>query len=643
MVEKNIKRRAWVKNAVIIFLTVLLILTFFSNTIMNRSLPEVETRYSESGTITAKIRGSAPIVANEDFEVELSQTRQVQSVSVRPGDHVEIGDTLLILKNQESDELETAQTGLDELELKYQKDLINASTADYAKENRDIRLAREDLQEAKDRLDGLSYSDATVASLKQSIINQKADVATKEAQMQLAQDALDAYESNNSGAVGNTALKAAMDTAKSAWETAESNLTSAQQTHGANYKALEDQTKSNMRTYVLALVYNSGTGVTYGDHLNSLPESEKAAFEAIITSKGESEWSSNSDKYISSEAAKSSTNASYKSAYNEIKIAKDAAASKKSTYDAAAAAYNNSLGSPEYERLKEALATATSAYENSAQKLTQLETSLSAEESKKEDWATANTAVRDAQVALENLLFALADTQKENGKTQATDALDIAATKKKLEKLRQDVIDLKAESSDSTVVASVSGLVKAINVSSGNNAEPKTPLIVIEVADRGYSATFSVTNEQSKRVKIGDTAEVMTSYWGSNITATLAGIKPDKDTPANRILVFSLSGDNLESGTQINITLSQRSVPYDVIVPNQAIREDSNGTFVLIIESRSTPLGNRYIAKRIDVQVLAKDDTHAAVSGALSQWGDSVITTSTKPIQPNDQVRMAGN
>ena len=38
------KNREWVKNAAIVFLAVLLVLTFFSNTIMNRSLPEVATQ-----------------------------------------------------------------------------------------------------------------------------------------------------------------------------------------------------------------------------------------------------------------------------------------------------------------------------------------------------------------------------------------------------------------------------------------------------------------------------------------------------------------------------------------------------------------------------------------------------------------------
>ena len=44
MNENTKKRREWIKNAAIVFLVIMLILTFFSNTIMNYSLPEVATQ-----------------------------------------------------------------------------------------------------------------------------------------------------------------------------------------------------------------------------------------------------------------------------------------------------------------------------------------------------------------------------------------------------------------------------------------------------------------------------------------------------------------------------------------------------------------------------------------------------------------------
>ena len=56
--NKGSRKREWIKNIAIIFLTIMLILTFFSNTMMNYSLPQVATRYVESGSISAQIRGT---------------------------------------------------------------------------------------------------------------------------------------------------------------------------------------------------------------------------------------------------------------------------------------------------------------------------------------------------------------------------------------------------------------------------------------------------------------------------------------------------------------------------------------------------------------------------------------------------------
>ena len=58
------------------------------------------------------------------------------------------------------------------------------------------------------------------------------------------------------------------------------------------------------------------------------------------------------------------------------------------------------------------------------------------------------------------------------------------------------------------------------------------------------------------------------------------------------------------------------------------------------VEAKNSPLGNRYIARRVSVEVLASDDTNSAVTGDFG-WGDYVITTSSAPIQNGDLVRLA--
>lgn len=109
MNENGTKRRDWVKNAAIIFLIVLLLLTFFSNTIMNYSLPEVAAQYAQSGSITAKIRGTGSIESGDPYKIELSETRVVESVNVKAGQAVQKGDTLFVLEDAESDELKTKE------------------------------------------------------------------------------------------------------------------------------------------------------------------------------------------------------------------------------------------------------------------------------------------------------------------------------------------------------------------------------------------------------------------------------------------------------------------------------------------------------------------------------------------------------
>ena len=74
----------------------------FSNTIMNYSLPEVATQYVESGTITAKIRGSGVVESGNPYNVEVKESRKVSQVAVKVGDQVEKDAVLMYLEDAES-------------------------------------------------------------------------------------------------------------------------------------------------------------------------------------------------------------------------------------------------------------------------------------------------------------------------------------------------------------------------------------------------------------------------------------------------------------------------------------------------------------------------------------------------------------
>ena len=197
------------------------------------------------------------------------------------------------------------------------------------------------------------------------------------------------------------------------------------------------------------------------------------------------------------------------------------------------------------------------------------------------------------------------------------------------------------EAISTEITANVSGTVSAINVSAGKETTAGSPMAVIDVVDRGYTIKIPVTNEQAKQVKVGDTADVSNYYWGNDVQATLESITSDPDKPGQgKLLVFRITGE-IDAGSTISLSIGQRSANYDSIIPKSALREDTNGHFVLVVTAKSSPLGNRYVATRVDVQVLAEDDTNAAVTG-LAQ-GDYVITTSSKPLEAGTLVRLVEN
>jgi hypothetical protein len=207
-------------------------------------------------------------------------------------------------------------------------------------------------------------------------------------------------------------------------------------------------------------------------------------------------------------------------------------------------------------------------------------------------------------------------------------------------RLQQEKIKSLAGDESNTVLAYVPGTVSTVDCTAGDTVLKSALLCTIEVPDMGHTLSFSVTNEQARRLRPGDVGSVSNFYWGNQIIATLTTIQVDPKNPqTNKMLTFDLDGD-VNTGSELTISVGQKSANYDTIIPNSAIRSDSNGSFVLAVEARNSPLGNRYVARRVNVEVLASDDMNSAVTAELG-YGDYVITTSNAPVKNGDLVRLA--
>ncbi len=602
--NEKVKNRGWVKNAAIIFLLAMLVLTFFSNTIMNRSLPEVATANIIPGTISSKIRGSGTIEAAESYQIKTRDSRKIQSVLVKLEQEVKVGDTLIILGAGDSAELSSAKEAVANAEYAYNQKLISVSM--QSNELQIIR-AKEKLENAikQQERTKVNPADITTAEARLSIANEKLrngmPGAPSIAELETAAEKMNnkSNELEQKKAQDSVKYEALIYIANQKHEQAKNDSSPDPDMVGAT----EEQWQAFVAKGFGGAVADAALGPLLGKPMP--PDVDDSVVEYNIDGNPLKLKYYGAFVFLKKEIADS---------FVEIEILKDEL---------------NTL-TEEYELLDKKYKTINAALILEQEKA---QAAYNAIMERKNIYEVARDEAVQAQVALEQLLS-----------NKKLDNLDLQNLRRSLGEAQARLAKLMADVGPGGEIKSeVNGVIKQINVSAGDTSEPGLPLLVIEVPDRGYNATITVTREQASKLKIGANAEVFAGYWGwgEKIKARLIAILPDKENPqGNKKLLFELSGENIESGTQVNISVSEETKQYESTVPNAAIRTDSNGTFVYVVEVKNSPLGNRYVATRVDVQVLAKDDAMSAISGALPSWG-YVITSSSKPIEAGNLVKLA--
>lgn len=564
------KRREWVKNAAIIFLSVMLVLTFFSNTFMNYSLPEVAAQYVQSGTITAKIRGTGTVESGDPYNVKISETRTISSVLVKTGDKVEKGDPLFLLEDKESKELTDAQAALDKAMLAFELALLSGDISNSTFQN---------VQNG---------NIASTNTYQSRIIAAEAEIDKWQKQVDEATNAISQLEAaqanvNASGTPDTSDEQNKVSVAQVALNSDEIKI--------AKDKISEWQTAQAIcQTTIDKYNENIASSVSDGDYNNQVTEDEynlavrnRDRYQELINEK-QNFINNNPDKV---------------KAYDEkVKALTDA---------------------------NKALTDKQNSKENSTNSLAV----------QKQNWQT--------ELEKRNIQLKAAQDNKEQLLKDISAELNLDYQLDDLQKQRDDIAEMQAKAVGASIEAPISGTITSVTVKAGDEAQPDTALVTMQPEGKGFTMSFSVTNDQAKRLSVGDKADLVNSWRYSNMDITLASIKPDTTDPGQKkLLTFDITGDEVTPGQSLNVSVGQKSANYDLIVPNSAIREDSNGKFILIVESKSSPLGNRYVATRVDVEVLASDDTQSAVSGALYGY-EFVITTSTQPVEAGKLVRLANN
>ena len=743
MSNDSASRRAWIKNAAIIFLVILLLLTFFSNTILNNSLPEVSAQYTSSGTLSTAIKASGTVKANASYNVVyeadaadsadgVTQTRKVVSVFVKEGQTVEKDAPILELKGGASEQLKSAQDEYDKLKREYDLAILGDNVANL-NSDKTISDAEKTLADAKDELaklqknynDLLSGVDTTtilqnqISALEDTIENltdQQNEMTNKitevngiisEAKALIEKDIL----SNQTVAEKLTAAEEAYNSISCDYDTLKKEVDFYKERLDEVKKISGDVTEANKLTQEWNTLDNTLKKTKQerryyiddnSETVTALKEAMEAAkkiLDSFDTDSGENQEITKDEAQKNYDEAKAAYEKADREYERKLDDYDDQISSLEEKMDEIEAKLNV-IGMPKVDDILDYtvdydLASAQKDYDEASAKLTELETKYTDAKTKYESLikqSTAEDTVNEYSLILEtykNEESSLKDTIKQKNKelenlkkqlsesttnltpealaekikeqknsvdsleaslkitkatetqTTTTNKLTREDQKKQLEKLAAKIETYKNAPENTQVTAPIAGKIISINFTAGESVTSGNTVASIEIADKGYIVEISMAADQARKIQVGTPCSIVNSWWYSNIEASVTGMRSDPSSQGkNRIITITVSGD-VSEGQTLNFSIGDKSQSYDSVLPNSAIREDNNGKFVLVVESKKTPLNMRYTAKRVDIEVIASDDTQTAVSGLYGS--EFVITNSTVPISDKQQVRLAEN
>lgn len=207
----------------------------------------------------------------------------------------------------------------------------------------------------------------------------------------------------------------------------------------------------------------------------------------------------------------------------------------------------------------------------------------------------------------------------------------------KIEKLQEELDTLESLIADEGILYSdVSGYLTKVNVTAGEYAID-TAAFYIANSEDGYKLVVSISALDKEYVDKGTSASIQAS--GVSESCEVSSVTESTTMSGCYDVECMLANEKFTVGSSATVTFTKESDSSGVTVPVEAVRADSSGSYVLVVDYKNTILGEEMVAKKISVKALDSNDIYAVVSSDALSSDDIVIVNSDKAIEAGDVVR----
>ena len=208
--------------------------------------------------------------------------------------------------------------------------------------------------------------------------------------------------------------------------------------------------------------------------------------------------------------------------------------------------------------------------------------------------------------------------------------LDIAALQEKIDAL------VFFQEQQYQILSESTGLLANLSLEE-NMVTTGNEVIGICTSGNGLTLTFQASKEDANNILKYEPDLKATQ---EELEEALRSFDPDINTLGQDMVTFTAKlRETGWTDKGISITGDLWRSDYDLCVPMSALRQDSDGYFVFVMETTQTLMGIDKRVVRRDIYIENTDGRYAAVSGNISS-NDQVILSSSKPLSDGDSVRV---
>lgn len=186
------------------------------------------------------------------------------------------------------------------------------------------------------------------------------------------------------------------------------------------------------------------------------------------------------------------------------------------------------------------------------------------------------------------------------------------------------------------ICAPEDGAVTGLSVTPGKRTGDEAAVLLAGM-ETGLRFTCEITDDEREYLSPGDKVklELPNHKRADGIVESIVALA-DKNGYAK--VTVSLPPGTGESGMSAAMSASTRSEQYRTTVPVSALHKEGEQYYVLAVRENETVLGTEQTAERLNVTLLDRNETTAAVEGPLTT-DDRIITGGNKTVHENDRVR----